>query len=49
MNCCICLEDSEENEIFICGHSTCKWCYEQLIKNSNKCPLCRKIIIGNGK
>tara|TARA_R110002096_G_scaffold184437_1_gene362884 strand:- start:829 stop:1179 length:351 start_codon:yes stop_codon:yes gene_type:complete len=49
MNCCICLEDSEENEIFICGHNTCKRCYEQLIKNTNKCPLCRAIIIENGK
>tara|TARA_R110002096_G_scaffold107999_1_gene236491 strand:- start:674 stop:1021 length:348 start_codon:yes stop_codon:yes gene_type:complete len=49
MNCCICLEDSKENEIFICGHSTCTRCYEQLIKNTNKCPLCRQKIIENGK
>ena len=49
MNCCICLEDSEENEIFKCFHSTCTKCYEELIKNSNKCPLCRRaIIIENG-
>ena len=49
MNCCICLEDSKENEIFKCFHSTCKKCYEELTKYSNKCPICRGIIIENGK
>ena len=46
-DCPICLEPLKNSIIFnlICGHAIHNECYNQLIKNSYKCPLCSKTIV----
>jgi len=45
--CSICLDNlfnSNSVKKMICGHYIHKECYKNLIKNSNRCPLCTKTI-----
>ena len=46
-DCPICLDPLKISTIFnlICGHAIHNDCYNQLIKNSYKCPLCSKTIV----
>ena len=46
-DCPICLEPLKNSIIFnlICGHAIHNDCYNQLIKNTYKCPLCAKTIV----
>ena len=46
-DCPICLEPLKNSIIFnlICGHAIHNDCYNQLIKNTYKCPLCSKTIV----
>ena len=46
--CPICLENTENNVKFICGHMICSICFDSCINyevNPNfKCPMCRRIV-----
>ena len=44
--CCICLSEYSNNQIIIypCGHTCCEDCYNELVKNNNKCHICKSII-----
>lgn len=43
--CVICMENDNEVVMYPCGHfCMCKSCSDQIIKTTNKCPLCRKQI-----
>jgi hypothetical protein len=46
LNCPICLEDCNAktlSELNSCSHFLCEDCFKDLIKYSNKCPLCAQI------
>lgn len=45
-DCPVCLDElrGQDNFLLICGHTLHKKCYDQLIKNSSKCPICSRTI-----
>lgn len=45
LDCLICLELLCEPVTIYCGHSFCKFCLISYLKSSNKCPICRKVVL----
>lgn len=43
--CSICMEDTDDKVITICGHTFCPVCIGKSLKTIGCCPLCRKLII----
>lgn len=47
LECSICLETFKETVITHCGHSFCRPCITEFLRNDQKCPLCRGPVSGD--
>ena len=50
LSCNICLSNYDTNKhlptiLMFCGHSFCSKCVNEIKKQSNLCPTCRKMIV----
>mgnify|MGYP003297681957 CR=1 FL=1 len=42
--CLICMDLLIEPITTLCGHTFCRFCLTEYLKNNKNCPLCRKAI-----
>lgn len=40
--CLVCFEETNQFQVFTCGHKVCVYCYPRL--RSTKCPVCSQTI-----
>ena len=40
--CLVCFDETNQFQVFLCGHKVCVQCYPRL--RSNKCPVCNQPI-----
>ena len=40
--CLVCFDETNQFQLFACGHKVCVYCYPRL--RSNKCPVCNQPI-----
>eukprot|EP01091_Cochliopodium_minus_P010658 TRINITY_DN2870_c0_g1_i1.p1 TRINITY_DN2870_c0_g1~~TRINITY_DN2870_c0_g1_i1.p1 ORF type:complete len:131 (-),score=13.65 TRINITY_DN2870_c0_g1_i1:68-460(-) len=45
LECSICMETLYKPATLVCGHSFCLHCVNQILKISDRCPICRNPII----
>jgi len=45
--CPICLTAIEKEDLKItnCGHKYCKGCFDKLLETTNKCAICKKVLV----
>lgn len=43
-DCCICLQYPRDSVIIDCSHVFCRKCAEEMVKFSNKCPICSFVV-----
>jgi len=44
IECPICMDIIQKNDLQLsnCGHKYCKTCYDRILRDSNKCAICKK-------